>query len=120
MKAKIKPEPQYITVAGHRAVVLPEAEYRRLATLAGEWEPSLPAPDADGNYPADTTLAALVARKIVRRRRAVGLSQAELARRAGIRPETLNRIEHGEHAPSIATVEKLDRALRAAEAEDKD
>jgi transcriptional regulator with XRE-family HTH domain len=38
----------------------------------------------------------------------------ELARRAGIRVETLNRIETGKRTPSIATIEKLDAALRAA------
>jgi transcriptional regulator with XRE-family HTH domain len=40
-----------------------------------------------------------------------------LARRAGIRPETLNRLEQGKHSPSIATVDKLDRALGRAERE---
>jgi transcriptional regulator with XRE-family HTH domain len=40
-----------------------------------------------------------------------------LARRAGIRPETLNRIEQAKRSPSVATVEKIDRALKAAEAE---
>jgi hypothetical protein len=28
----------------------------------------------------------------------------------------LNRIEQGKHSPSVATVEKIDRALTAAEA----
>jgi DNA-binding XRE family transcriptional regulator len=105
-----------MTIDGKRAVVLSEAEYQRLASLAGEWEPPLPAPAADGNYPADETLAVLLARKLIRRRRAVGLSPAELARRAGIRPEAVNRIEQGKHDPSIRTVEKIDRALRDAEA----
>jgi hypothetical protein len=34
--------------------------------------------------------------------RKLGLSQAELARRAGIRPETLNRIEQGTESNVIA------------------
>ena len=51
-----------------------------------------------------------LARKILRHRRRVGLTQVELARRAGIRPETLNRIEHGKHSPSVAIIEKIDRA----------
>jgi transcriptional regulator with XRE-family HTH domain len=38
-----------------------------------------------------------------------------LARRAGIRPETLNRLEQGRHTPTIATIDKLDRALTEAE-----
>lgn len=107
--------PQTLTFAGERFVVLPEAEYRRLAGKTAE--PLLPPPDADGNYPAIETMRAMLARKIIRRRRAVGLSQVELARLANIRPETLNRLELGKHSPSITTVDKLDRALTKAESE---
>jgi DNA-binding XRE family transcriptional regulator len=108
---------QTLTLAGQRFVVLPEAEFRRLAGKTPE--PMLPPPDTDGNYPAVETMRAMLARKIIRRRRAVGLSQVELARMAGIRPETLNRLEQGKHSPSIATVDKLDRALAKAEIEQR-
>ena len=77
-------------------------------------EPELPRPDADGNYPALAALAVLQARDILRARRKLGLSQAELARRAGIRPETLNRIEQGRNKPSVPTIAKIDRALKEA------
>jgi transcriptional regulator with XRE-family HTH domain len=40
-----------------------------------------------------------------------------LARRAGIRPETLNRIERAKTTPDVATLAKIDRALGAAEAQ---
>ena len=50
--------------------------------------------------------------ELLRRRRAAGLTQAELARRAGIRAETLCRIEQGDRSPSVRTVDKIDRALR--------
>jgi DNA-binding XRE family transcriptional regulator len=60
---------------------------------------------------------ASLAEKLVRRRSAAGLSQAELARRAGIRPETLNRIERGRTTPDFATVRKLVVAMNAAERE---
>ncbi len=43
---------QAITLADQRFVVLPESEYLRLRSLAGEDEPPMPPPDADGNYPA--------------------------------------------------------------------
>ena len=56
-----------------------------------------------------------LADKLVRRRRAAGLSQAELARRAGVRAETLNRIERGRTTPDFATVRKLVVAMNAAE-----
>lgn len=76
--------------------------------------PALPAPDADGNYPATETLRAFLAQKIIRGRQTVGWTQAELAARAGVRQETISRLENGKHAPNVRTVDKIDRALRAA------
>src|SRR5947209_6727871 len=90
-----------VTVKGKRMVLLDQAEFDRLLLKADEFELLLPEPDADGNYPALEYLRASLARKIIRHRRRLGLSQAELARRAGIRPESLNRIEQGIRSPSI-------------------
>jgi transcriptional regulator with XRE-family HTH domain len=56
----------------------------------------------------------IIARQIIRRRHVLGWTQAELAQRAGVRAETLSRLETGKHTPNIATVDKLDRALRGA------
>ena len=39
-------------VKGKRMVMLDEAAYEELLRKADLWEPDLPAPDADGNYPA--------------------------------------------------------------------
>ncbi|HEV7223650.1 MAG TPA: helix-turn-helix transcriptional regulator [Pirellulales bacterium] len=103
----------FVTPAGERLVVLPEAEFLRLTGEAAE--PPLPPPNARGNYPALETMRALMARDLVRSRRALGWSQAELARRAGVRAETLNRIEQGRHSASVSTIEKLDGALKAGE-----
>jgi ribosome-binding protein aMBF1 (putative translation factor) len=105
---------QTLTLGGARFVVLPDADFLR---LTGEPpEPELPAMNERGNYPALDTMRALLARDIIRSRRALGWSQAELARRAGVWPETLNRIEQGKHSASVATIDKLDRALKAGEA----
>ena len=108
-----------VTLAGKTFVIVEQAEYERLCRRARGADdsnlPVLPEPDAKGNYPALPYARASLARKIIRRRQATGLTQVELARRAGIRPETLNRLEQGRHTPTIATVEKLDRALREAE-----
>src|SRR5436305_1458303 len=93
-----------VVVKGKRMVMLEEAEFERLLRKADEWEPLLPEPDADGNYPALEALRVSLARKILRRRRQLGLSQAELARRAGIRPESLNRIEQGRVSPSVRSL----------------
>jgi len=107
---------QRVIVKGRSMVMLDESEYERLLQKADEWEPAMPAPDADGNYPAVEALRVSLARKILRHRRRVGWTQAELARRARIRVETLRRIEHGTHSPSVGTVAKIDRALHAVEA----
>ena len=56
-----------------------------------------------------------MAQEIIRARRKLGLTQAELARRAGIRAETLNRIEQGKHSPNLRTMQKIDRALKRAQ-----
>src|SRR5690348_14066078 len=44
---------------------------------------------------------------IVRARRTAGLSQAELARRAGTSRTTLSAYEHGRKSPSLDTLERL-------------
>ena len=109
--------PEYMMRDGRRLVVLEEKEYERLRMKADEWEPLLPEPLPNGNYPALEYMLASIARDIIRHRRRLGLSQVELARRAGIRPETLNRIEQGKHSPSVPTVAKIEKALLAAERE---
>ena len=105
------------TVKGKRVVQLDEAEFDRLMHKADEFEPLMPPLNANGNYPAQEALRITLARSIIRHRRRLGLSQAELARRAGIRPESLNRIEQGHVNPSIRTIKKIDHALNEAEAE---
>jgi len=57
-----------------------------------------------------------LARRLVDRRKRAGLTQAGLARAAGVRVETLNRIERGKHTPDFATVRKLVVAMQRAEA----
>ncbi|MGA2257744.1 MAG: helix-turn-helix transcriptional regulator [Thermoguttaceae bacterium] len=105
---------QTVTLGGERFVILPEADYRE---LVGEtWEPPLPAPDAQGNYPAVEAARVLLARKIIRRRREAGLTQADLAKRAGVRVETISRLEHAKQSPNVATVDKIVRTLAQAEA----
>jgi DNA-binding XRE family transcriptional regulator len=100
---------QTVTLAGQRFVIVPEADFRRMAS--GRRSLPLPPRDAHGNYSAAEALQVSIARSILRGRREAGLTQVELARRAGIRTETLNRIEKGKHAPSVSTVEKIERAL---------
>jgi DNA-binding XRE family transcriptional regulator len=109
-----------VTLEGKKYVMMPQEEYQRLVARAeGDFEvglPPLPSKDADGNYPALEALDVSIAREIIRTRRQLGLSQAELARRAGVRIETLNRIEKVKVTPSVATIDKIDRVLREARA----
>lgn len=110
-----------IQIDGRRFVIVPEAEYDRLrqrASVAGDVElPELPRKLGSGNYPAVEAMRAGLARKLIKRRWAVGLSQAEVARRAGIRAETLNRIEKAKVTADTATVTKISRVLDKAERE---
>jgi ribosome-binding protein aMBF1 (putative translation factor) len=109
-----------LELGGKRWAVLPEEDYKKLAAQAGtvgNW-PALPKPDAKGNYPAVEYARASLARKIIKARRQAGLTQAELARRAAIRPETLNRIEKGKTTPDTATIAKIELALETAQREE--
>ena len=102
-----------VKLDGREYVILAREEYDRLTGLAKVAEmPALPEPDEDGNYPAVEYARASIARDVVRERAELGLSQRDLARLAGVRVETLCRIETGRHTASTATLAKLERALR--------
>jgi len=109
---------QKIEVEGKRFVLLPETEYDRLCRTAGEAValedeelPALPKPDKHGRFPALQYARISLARDLIRDRKGVGLSQQRLADLAGIRQETLSRIETGKHTASPATVEKIMRVI---------
>jgi DNA-binding XRE family transcriptional regulator len=110
---------QTIQIAGKRLVVMEEGDYERLCRLAGRAAedsdlPPLPKPDRHGRFPAIEYTRMSIAREIIRERRALGLSQQDLADLAGVRQETLSRIETGKHTVRPATIGKIDRALRRA------
>lgn len=111
-----KIECRRVELDGVRYVILRESVFEWLCRAAeveqGGESPADNNP-AEGNGLDRTSLA----EKLVRRRRAGGLSQAELARRAGVRAETLNRIERGHSTPDFATVRKLVVAMNTVEQE---
>jgi DNA-binding XRE family transcriptional regulator len=113
-------EIQTVTLAGKAFVIVERSEFERLQALVRTVEdgdlPKLPEPDSHGNYPALPYARASLARKIIRRRKTAGLTQADLARRAGIRTETLNRLEKGRSTPDVDTVDKIIRVLERVEA----
>jgi predicted transcriptional regulator len=49
---------------------------------------------------------------LLKMRQEAGLSQAEVARKAKVRPEMLCRIESGNGNPTVATVTKIVRAIK--------
>ena len=108
-----------LTIDGKRFVVMPEDEYERMRELAHELPkivgPALPKPDAAGNVPAVAYARATLARKLIRDRRLVGLTQAELARGARISTGMLCRIEKGKSIPNRATFKRIHRALERVE-----
>src|SRR5437773_1271718 len=113
-----------VKVKGKRFVLVEEHELRRLERLAAKAKvsdetdagglPPLPPVDEHGNRPAVEFARVSIARSIMQERREAGLSQQELARRAGMRQETISRVESGKHSPTVRTVEKIDRVLQAA------
>ena len=80
----------------------------------GDRLPELPTADSQGYYPATETIRIILARQIIRRRHAAGWTQAQLAKRARVRQETISRLETGKHAPNVTTVDKINMALREA------
>jgi DNA-binding XRE family transcriptional regulator len=105
-----------VELDGVRYVILREMVFELLCRKAGVLCQGPPM-DEDPASPGVGLDRAGLAEKLVRRRQAAGLSQAELARRAGVRPETLNRIERGRTTPDFATIRKLVLAMNAAEQE---
>ena len=110
---------QTIRIMGERFVIIPQDEYRRLKGEFADkdreaWMPPLPVTDHAGNMPAVDFARASIARSIIQERRELGLTQQELARLAGVRQETVSRLESGKHSPTVRTVEKIDRALKKA------
>lgn len=97
---------QTVTISGKEFVLVPRKEYDRLRLGVG----------SPSDRPTPLSYAAL-AKEIVQRRRAEGMSQRLLAHYAGIPFETLNRIEREKMPPNISLLEKIFRALAEAERE---
>ena len=113
-KARTKIDYRRVELDGVRYVIVRESVFNRLCERAKV--ASSPPPTAGQPPEVATELNGVsLAEKLLRRRLAARLSQAELARRAGVRPETLNRIERGHTTPDFATIRKLVVAMDASE-----
>ena len=106
-----------VNLQGEKFIVLSEAEYRTIledagdsaiaeqAMIADEGAPSMPSELAEQIW--DGTLHRLAAW-----RKAVGMTQAELATAAGIRAATVSDIESGKIDPRLSTLRALAKALK--------
>ena len=101
-----------ITRKGRRFVLVPVAEYERLAAL-----PPLPEPDLDGTSNAIEFARAAIARRLSQDRLAANLTQQRLAALAGVRQETISRLESGKHTASVRVIDRIDQAIRKAHAQ---
>ncbi len=115
-KKRRKIDCRRVELDGVRYVILRESLFEWLCRKADLDEETTRA-ESDTSVEGGNWDRTSLAEKLARRRRACGLSQAELARRAGVRAETLNRIERGHTTPDFATVRKLVVAMNAAEDE---
>ena len=107
---------QRLTIEGKRFVVLPETEYEELCRQAGkaleaDELPPLPQPDKNGRYRALEYGALSLAARPDSGAKSVGLSQQQLANLAGVRQETLSRIESGKHTATPQTIHKITKAI---------
>ena len=108
-----------LEIDGKRYVVLEEADYERLCRENGQAIesgdlPPFPKPDRRGRFPAVEYARVALARDLIRDRRALGLSQQQLARLAKVRQETISRLETGKHSADPRTIDKLYDALETA------
>jgi DNA-binding XRE family transcriptional regulator len=101
-----------ISIANDELIVLSRKDFDDLMEKAGIL-PARPRRDTRGNVPARAAIDVSIARELITDRVRHGWTQTELARRSGVRLETISRIESGKHIPRRETLLKLDRALSA-------
>ena len=108
-----------VEIEGKRYVLVEESELRRMVSgkrtkAKRRATPPLPEPDDRGYVPGLEFIRATIARDITRERRSAGLTQGQLAKLAGVRQETICRLEKGLQSPTVRTIGKIERALQRA------
>jgi DNA-binding XRE family transcriptional regulator len=102
-----------VTMDGRKYVLIPRKQWENF-TRHSERDPrsslKAPPPMPDGTYSLQHVRISL-ANKVTSRRKAAGITQAELAKLARVRVETISRLENGLHMPNSKTFDKIDRAL---------
>ena len=102
-----------VTMDGKEYVLVPRKQWDAIARKAQAIPLKMPPPLPDGSYGIEHVRISL-ANKMTARRKAGGLTQAQLARLARVRVETISRLENGLHMPSVRTFDRIERALNRA------
>jgi DNA-binding XRE family transcriptional regulator len=105
-----------VTIDGRQYVMIPRRQWDAIAHNTSTRREALhktPSPSADGSYTLNDVRISL-ANKIISRRKSAGLTQARLAKLAGVRVETISRLENGLHMPSVRTFDKIEHVLKRA------
>ena len=90
-------------------LLVPRAQYNRW--LASAAVPELPIIPPRGQYPALDYLRVSIARELLRRRIAAGLSRAALAKASGVNRATIMRSETGRQIPIERVLRRIESAL---------
>ncbi len=100
-----------VVMDGRKYVMIPRDEWDRIAERLPDPD-LLPEPPAhaDGSFSPEH-VRVMLCNKVIQQRKDAKLTQAQLARRAGIRVETISRLESGKHIPSVRTMEKIEAAI---------
>lgn len=111
-------EYETVVVRGKKFALVPTSELSRLRRLEKRnvnptTLPPFPKADQQGSVPAKAYILASIARGVIKERLELGLTQDRLAKLAGVRADTLARLESATHSAATATVEKIERALQS-------
>jgi DNA-binding XRE family transcriptional regulator len=106
-----------VNLQGVKLIVMTEEEYRTILEDAGDAaiaEHAMMASEGSPTMPADLALASMdgTLHPLAAWRKAVGLTQAELAARAGVRPASVSDIEGRKIDPRLSTLKALAGALK--------
>lgn len=106
-----------VNLQGDKLIVMTEAEYRRIVEDAGDAalaEQARFEDEGKPSMPSEFVLASIngTLHPLAAWRKAVGLTQAELAARAGVRPASVSDIESRKIDPRLSTLKALAGALK--------
>jgi DNA-binding XRE family transcriptional regulator len=103
-----------VTLSRRAYVMVPPKQWKALVgggSVRGAAASQRILPPRDGSYTNQDVRVSL-ANKMAARRKAAGMTQQQLAKRAGVRVETISRLENAMHMPGARTFEKLERAFK--------